>query len=289
MRDRVAGPCHESLRPTGDAWDRFEHALAQHLRRPGAVGAMEFSAPFDSIGDQARCRVQLAGDGSLAWVTFRPSGESLTEQMVTRASPATVGSIAPAVVGACRDLLAVPHPQLLTLRCRGPVSRHAERLGLTRSDSVPIGIDPADDTSPVDVAVEVNGPEDVRERFAAIVERVTEHVTVVDDDGDLVFDHAGQTIHISFTADLPSARLWAWVVRGVRSRSDTAMELATLNREEEWTSWILDGRHVMQRTTVPVGPFLPRHTQFHVEHFLCTFASTRGGIAARLRPGGTRP
>jgi hypothetical protein len=73
-------------------------------------------------------------------------------------------------------------------------------------------------------------------------------------------------------------------VRGVRSRSDAAVELARLNLDHDRTSWILDGRHVLQRTTVPVAPLLPRHAQAALEHFLFTFSSTRDAIAARLGP-----
>lgn len=245
---------------------------------------MEFSAPPDSTGEQARCTVQLADDGSLAWVTFRSAHHLLTEEMVFRTSPVEAAAVARSVSEACRDRLAVPHPQLLTLRCQGPVGQHVEKLGLTRSGSIPIGNDPADYPNPIDVAVEVTDAEDVRERFATIVERVTGNVTIVDNTGDLVFDHAGHPIHVTFTEEAPSARLWAWVARGVNSRADTALELARLNRDEEWIMWVLDGRHVMQRSTLAVSPFLPRHIQFQLEHYLYTFADTRDAIAARLRP-----
>ena len=285
MRDRLHGPDSASLRPVDGPWDRFERALAVHLRRPGVAGAMEFSAPTDSTGRRARCVLHLPGDASPAWVSYRSSHHVVAEQLVlTQGPPPASAPLARAVVEACRDRLAVPHPQLLTLRCEGPVRRGAERLALVRSGAVPIGSDPADYPDPVDVAVEVTDHEDVRERFDAIIERVTGRTTIVDDDGDLVFDHVGHPVHVSFGEDEPSARIWAWVVRGVRSRGDAAIELARLNREEEWTSWVLDGRHVLQRTTLSVGPFLPRHVQFSLERFLFAFATTHDGIAARLGP-----
>lgn len=286
MRDRFHGPGSASLRPVDDPWHGFELALAVHLQRPGAVGAMEFSAPTDPTGQQARCVVQLPGDASPAWVSYRSADRAVAEQLLlTQDPPAASAQLARTVVDACRDRLSVPHPHLLTLRCEGPVGRGAGGLSLIRSDSVPVGSDPADYPNPVDVAVEVTDHEDVRERFDAIIERVTGRPTIVDDNGDLVFDHVGHPVHVSFAEDEPSARIWAWVVRGVRSRSETAMELARLNRDEEWTSWVLEGRHVMQRTSLTAGPFLPRHVQFSLERFLFTFATSRDSIAARLGPG----
>ena len=44
MRDQLSGPGSAPLRPAEDPWDGFETTLAGHLRRPGAVGAMEFTA-----------------------------------------------------------------------------------------------------------------------------------------------------------------------------------------------------------------------------------------------------
>lgn len=284
MRERLPGPGDAPLRPASDPWVGFERALALHLRRPGAIGAMEFTAPTESPGHRARCVIHLPGDTAPAWVSVRAADHLLTEELRARGPVTAPGRLARVVVEACRDRVGVPHPHLLTLRCEGPVGRDVERLGLTRSDSVPVGSDPADFPDPVDVAVEVTDHEDVRERFGAVIERVTGRPTIVDDDGDLVFDHVGHPVHVSCAEDAPSARIWAWVVRGVRSRTGTAVELATLNRDEEWTSWVLDGRHVMQRTTLSVGPFLPRHVQFSLEHFLLTFATTRAGIASRLGP-----
>lgn len=284
MRDQLSGPGSTSLRRAEDPWDSFETTLAGHLRRSESVGAMEFSAPSDASGARGRCVVQLAPVGATSWVTLRHAGHPLTEQMVAQTSPTSPVVIARAVVETCRDRLGVPHPQLLTLRCQGTVGRNTGALRLIRADSVPIGNDPADHPNPIDVAVEVSDHEDARERFEAIVERVTGRPCVIDDGGQLVFDHVGHQISVSFTADEPYARIWAWVVRGVRSRSDAALEVARLNRDDDQTSWVLDGRHVLQRTTVPVAPLLPRHAQAALEHFLLTFATTRDAIAARLGP-----
>lgn len=284
MRDQLSGPGSVPLRPAEDPWDGFETTLAGHLRRPETAGAMEFNAPPDASGARGRCVVQLAPGRALAWVTVRYAGHPLTEMMVARTEPTDPERIARAVADACRDLLRVPHPQLLTLRCQGTVGRHTGPLRLLRSDSVPIGNDPADYPNPIDIAVEVSDHEDVRDRFEVIVERVTGRPCVVDDGGDLVFDHVGHRIHVSCPEDDPYARIWAWVVRGVRSRSDAALEVARLNLDDDRTSWVLDGRHVRQRTTLPVAPLLPRHAQAALEHFLYTFSTTRDPIAAKLAP-----
>lgn len=283
MRDELSGPGSVSLRRAEDPWHGFEQTLSSYLRRSERVGAMEFSAPSESTAGQGRCLVRLAADGA-AWVSLRRAGSTLTEEMITCSDPADPARLGRAVTDACRDRLGIPHPQLVTLRCEGPVGRRAEALGLIGSDAVPVGQDPADDPSPIDVAVEVDGHEDARERYESLVERVTGRPCVVDDDGRLVFDHVGHRVHIEFTEDLPYARIWAWVVRGVRSRSEAALEIAGLNNQNELTTWVLEGRHVRQRTTVPVAPFLPRHAQAALENFLFAFASTRAGVAAKLGP-----
>ncbi|MBM7230824.1 hypothetical protein JTP68_09935 [Dietzia cinnamea] len=284
MQDHRLGPGSASLRPAGDPWHDFEHTLTGHLRRPGAVGAMQFRAPSQPSGGQGRCTVQLAAGGAVAWVTARPAGHDLVEEMIAHTAPTAPAPIARAVVDACRDRLGVPHPQLLTLRSEGTVGRYTGALRLIRSDSVPVGRDPADYPNPIDVAVEVEDHVDARERYEAIIEQVTGRPCVVDELGHLVFDHVGHRMHVSFTEDEPFARIWAWVVRGVRSRAEAALEIARLNLDDDLTSWALDGRHVMQRTTVPVAPFLPRHAQHALEHFLLTYAATRGQVAARLGP-----
>ena len=244
---------------------------------------MEFSAPTNSAGDQTRILVQLAPDGS-GWASLRRSGASLLEDTLVRTAPADPGRLAHAVVETSRDVLGIPHPQLLTLRGEGPVGRNTGSLGLVRTGAVAHGQDPADYPSEIDVAVEVADHVDARERYEALVERVTGRPCVVDDDGDIVFDHVGHRIHIEFTEDVPFARIWAWVVRGVRSRSEAALEIARLNAEDDLTAWVLDGRHVFQRTTVPVAPFLPRHAQSALEHFLYTFACSRDAVAHKLGP-----
>ncbi len=244
---------------------------------------MEFSAPTDPTGGRARCLVQLAADGS-AWVTLRRSGAALAEELLVRTDPADPARLALTVVETCRDRLGIPHPELLTLRCEGPAGRQTATLGLVHTDAVAHGQDPADYPSAIDVAVEVADHEDAREQYEVLVERVTGRPCVVDDDGDIVFDHVGHRIHIEFTEDVPYARLWAWVVRGVRSRSEAALEIARLNGENDLTAWVLDGRHVFQRTVVPVAPFLPRHAQAALEHFLYTFACSRDAVAHTLGP-----
>ena len=49
--------------------------------------------------------------------------------------------------------------------------RYTGALRLIRSDSVPVGRDPADYPNPIDVAVEVEDHVDARERYAAIIEQ----------------------------------------------------------------------------------------------------------------------
>lgn len=283
MRDHTSGSGSLSPGREVDPWAEFQELLARLLRRRGTHGAMEFSVPDGPSAGQSRCLVRLDVSGP-AWVTLCRAGESLQEELFVWTDPAEPGRLAHAITAACRDQLGVPHPQLLTLRAEGPIAGHTGPLRLIRSDSVPVGMDPADYPNPVDVAVEVVDHEDARQRYEALVERVTGRPCLIDDDGDLVFDHVGHRMHIGFTEDTPFARIWAWVVRGVRSRSEAALEVARLNGEDDLTTWVLDGRHILQRTTVPVAPFLPRHAQAALEHFLFTYASTCDSIAARLGP-----
>lgn len=281
-RRDLPGPDWSALGVADDPWETFEDALRRHLRRPGAVGAMRFTAPPNATGTSARCTVQITGDASQAWVTHREAGAPLCEDLVGRWSPYDPGTVARVIVGVCRDRMGLPHPELVTLRCQGFIGMDAGCLGLTTTGTLPVDDDPADADDELDTAVEVADAEDLRERFAAIVERVTGRPTVVDDDGDLVFHHVGERMHVSFSEDTPTVRMWAWVARGIRSREATAVEIARRNRDEEWTQWILVGRHVQQRTILSAGPFVPRTVQFHLERFLYTFADTRDAITRRL-------
>lgn len=283
MRDHTADSGRISPDREVDPWAGFSEALTRLLRRRGTHGALEFSAPDDPSAGQNRCRVRLDADGP-AWVILGRAGVSLVEELLVFTDPTDPDRLAHAVITACRERFGLPHPQLLTLRAEGPVASHTGPLRLIRSAAVPVGQDPADYPNPIDVAVEVDSHEDARQRYEVLVERVTGRPCVVDDDGDIVFDHVGHHMHIEFTEEDPSARIWAWVVRGVRSRSEAALEIARLNRKDDLTSWVLDGRHVLQRTTVPIAPFLPRHAQSALEHFLFTYASTRDSIAGRLGP-----
>ena len=283
MRDHTAGSDRISPGREVDPWAGFDEALTRLLRRRDMHGALEFCAPDAPSAGRNRCRVRLDPDGP-AWATLGRAGDFLVEELLLVTDPTDPGRLAHAVITACREQLGLPHPQLLTLRAEGPVASHTGPLRLIRSAAVPVGRDPADYPNPIDVAVEVDSHEDARQRYEELVERVTGRPCVVDDDGHIVFDHVGHHMHIEFTPEVPFARIWAWVVRGVRSRSEAALEIARLNREDDLTSWVLDGRHVLQRTTVPVAPFLPRHAQSALEHFLFTYASTRDSIAGRLGP-----
>ena len=191
--------------------------------------------------------VQIAADASHAWITYRRAGNDLCEDLLAQGPPSEPGPLAATVVATCRERMGVPHPQLLTLRCQGFVGQFAGSLGLPRAGAVPLGNDPA-----------------------------------VTADGDLVVDHVGRPVHVSFDEDTPTVRIRAWVVRGVRSREAAAVEIARRNRDEEWTQWVLVGRHVEQRTVLSAGPFVPRTMQFHLERFLYTFADTCEDIARRL-------
>lgn len=278
----LPGPDWSALGVADDPWEPFAEALRRHLRRPGAVGTMQFTAPRDAAGNADHCTVQIAADASHAWITYRRAGSDLCEELLAQGPPSEPGPLAVTVVATCRERMGVPHPQLLTLRCQGFVGQFASSLGLPRAGAVPLGNDPADPTDEVDTAIEVDGPEDVRDRFAEIIERVTGQEPEVTADGDLVVDHVGRPVHVSFDEDTPTVRIRAWVVRGVRSREATAIEIARRNRDEEWTQWVLVGRHVEQRTILSAGPFVPRTVQFHLERFLYTFADTCDDIARRL-------
>lgn len=242
---------------------------------------MEFSAPPDEAGASAHCTLRVSGDGRVAWVTHRRAGESLAEHLVTYAE-CDGKHLVRAIVETCRDGMRLPHPGLLTVRHDGPTRRLVDPLGLVRTGSTTVGVDCDTGPSSVDLAVDVTGPEEVRDLLTGIVERVTGRPTVRDDDEVILFDHDGRRIHLAVTADPPGARLWARTVLAVRSPREAAMHIAKLNLDEEWTQWVLDGHRILQRSTFDVAPFLPRHVQFRVEHFLHTFACTRREIASRL-------
>lgn len=288
MRDQLTGSGNAHLRHAADPWVDFRNSLTLLLRREDATGALEFSAPSQPSGGQSRCTVQLAGGASQAWVTASRAPLPLITEMVEHTAPTDPERIARAIVQTCRDRLDVPHPQVLTLHCEGAIGRHTGALRLIRTDCVPPGRDPADRLGPSAAAVDITDRADARERFETVVEQVTGRRCATDADGDLAFDHAGHRMHIDFEMDdpgvVPHARIWAWVVLRVRSRPDAALEAARLNGEDALTTWVLDGHNLLQRTTVPLAPFNPAHARDSLEHFLHTYAATRGAIASRLRP-----
>ena len=70
-------------------------------------------------------------------------------------------------------------------------------------------------------------------------------------------------------------------MQDVRSRRQTAVELAVLNRDHVWAKWTLRERAIWQQVMVPAAPFAPQHLLGMVDGFFEVLAATRDDLALR--------
>ena len=262
-----------------DEWAGFEDSLDRVLSSFGRGDVLQLSAPPGADGRSSSCVVRWARIDHLRVTAVGP-GEA--EEVVASHPADEVTRVARDVVEVCRDEFCVPTPELLTVRARGGVAGRVGLLGLTDDDGVPSGIDPIDEPSPLDVAVPIEDPLELRRRIATVVEGVTGQAPEVDPDGDLVFPHAGGYVFVTLPEGAPSIRIWSIVVRPVGSRRMAALETAVRNRSDPWTSWVLEHDALLQRTTVDAWPYVPRHLYAALHHFLVALAATRDDLMLML-------
>lgn len=205
-----------------------------------------------------------------------------------------VAQVACSVVTALRQRFGVAHPDLLTYRAWGPAAEGAAGLALCASAAVPV------DT--VDLRRSA-GQEQVlkleQEQFAdgtfqvpvshgdlgLMVGRVLREkfdAVVVDEEGDYVLPHLGQSVFVQALPEEPAVHVFARVVHGVRSRRGAAVEIDLLNRDDVWVKWTLRDRAVWQEVMVPAMPFAELHLIVLLDHFLHTMERTRDDLALRV-------
>lgn len=155
-----------------------------------------------------------------------------------------------------RNIVGVPHPQLLTHRADGPCARLSPVLGLAWTG----GPRPAPEAY-----VETD-----REVLLDIVEDALNGVYDVerDEDDDLYLEHLGQRVWVQVLPDAPAVVISTRVAHGVRSRRQAAVEVGILNRSNPWIWWQVVGRDVFQTATVEGMPFAPYHLMTTMAVFL---------------------
>ena len=262
-----------------DEWAVFEDSLYPVLRllEPGDV--LQFLAPPDAKGRSARCVIR-SGRTTPLWVTSVAVDGN--EELVASGDCDDVVSVARKIVANCIESFGVPSPALLTLRAKGAVAAHAHILGLTDDDGVPTGSDPINEDSAVDVAVNIDDPEKLRDRIASIVQQVTGDEPGLDSDDDLFFDHAGCRVYITVAADTPTVTVWSNVVPTVRCRRTAALDIALRNPRQLWTQWVLQSDSVVQRTVINAGPLVPRHVYAELGRFLYVLATRTSDLQLLL-------
>ncbi|MEK4240499.1 hypothetical protein NYE39_00590 [Janibacter sp. FSL W8-0316] len=168
-----------------------------------------------------------------------------------------------------RNIVGVPHPQLLTHRAQGPCAQLSPVLGLAWTG----GPRPAPK-----VYVETD-----REALVDIVEEALsdDYEVFRDEDDDLFVEHLGQRVWVRVLPDAPAIVISTRVTHGARSRRQAAVEVGILNRSNAWVWWQVIGRDIVQTATVEAMPFAPHHLMTTMEVFLDAMA-TRDDLALRV-------
>ena len=168
-----------------------------------------------------------------------------------------------------RNIVGVPHPQLLTHRAEGPVAQLAPVLGLAWTGGLR--------TAP-DVYAETD-----REALVDIVEEALsdDYEVFRDEDDDLYLEHLGQRVWVRVVPGAPAIEIVTRVAHGARSRRQAAVEVGILNRSNAWVRWQVIGRDIVQTATVEAMPFAPHHLMTTMEVFLDAM-KTRDDLALRV-------
>ena len=262
-----------------DPWHRFEDVMFGIVAAMQPGDELSFFAPPDEDGIAAECTVRRNSVGR-AWVSgTSPISMGALDLVAVEEDDGVVPLVREIEQFFC-ETFDVPTPDLLTMEVTGRIAGRTSGLNVPLRSAVPTGCDPADTS--LDEAVQVRDSAEIRSLFAGVVETVTGEAPIVDEDGDLAFAHAGAHVFATVRDDDPTVHLWSIVVPVVRSRRAAAVELVLRNRDDPWTHWVLRDRMVVQRTTIPAGPSVPRHMQFLLERFLLALAATHSDLQMLL-------
>ncbi|WP_084450557.1 T3SS (YopN, CesT) and YbjN peptide-binding chaperone 1 [Janibacter indicus] len=168
-----------------------------------------------------------------------------------------------------RNIVGVPHPQLLTHRAQGPCAQLAPVLGLAWTG----GPRPAPE-----VYVETD-----REALVDIVEEALsdDYEVFRDEDDDLFVEHLGQRVWVQVMRDASVIVINTRVAHGARSRRQAAVEVGIINRSNPWVRWQVIGRDIVQTAMVETMPFAPNHLMTTMAVFLNAM-KTRDDLALRV-------
>lgn len=114
----------------------------------------------------------------------------------------------------------------------------------------------------------------------ALTELRGEHVEQ-DDDGDFPLEYGGWPVCVRVRTDMPVIEIFTRVAHDVRSRRQTAVELAILNRGLPLTKFVLADRSVMMEVSLPALPFAPEHLASVLELFVGQLTGVRDDLALR--------
>jgi len=286
-------------------WTDLENSLADYLEGAASTPKhnsllLEVTGEYDdsgctpyvevfTVGGGKEFRIELSGNAHLAPM-FQLSTEKLHQleeddwQVPTGANPYRTmpSSSASAAAGAVTHLLhhtcGLSDPRLLSYQAAGPSAAGAARLGLRRSDQVPVDV--VDTTPPL--ASYAKDSDELRAMVHAAVRTYLQDEPEVDEDGDIVIRKNGRPIWVGVNENMPAVIIFSRVAENVRSRQSAALELGLLNRDHAWVSWVLRGRNVWQQLTVPATPFSPPQLRTMLHNFAHVMKRTREDLTYRV-------
>lgn len=231
-----------------------------------------YLAPAHALDDDSCGTLQMMG-----WRGRDESGSNWYVERPVRDAPI----IATMVVGALQLIFGIEHPQLLTYDAFGPHGSSADELGLIATDDVEVELA---QTQPVQLPAMLtpSGHDELTSMVTATLHSWLGMPPTIDADGDVVLTHLDQPVWVRVRQDQPAVEILARVAHGVHSRRATAAEIALLNRDHLWTTWVLRGRDVYMQLAVPAYPFAPGHLTSMLEVFLAAMSATRDDLAFRV-------
>ncbi|WP_310964548.1 T3SS (YopN, CesT) and YbjN peptide-binding chaperone 1 [Nocardioides terrisoli] len=179
--------------------------------------------------------------------------------------------VAPVAVGVLREVFGVIDPTFLEIEGANDGGAWT-RLVMSESTTTPPLLRPS-------------SREDLLIMLEPVLEALSEDGVTTDDDGDCWIRLGQAQVCFIARSDRPVIDVMAPLVHDVRSRRQTAVEVAVLNRRR-MTKFVLVGRDVLMTMTLPASPFVGEHLELIVPMFLETLDDVADDLA--LRTGGRR-
>lgn len=172
----------------------------------------------------------------------------------------------------------IADPGLLSYRAWGPAAEHVDVLGLASSDEI------TDVVSGTTVATMPRDREHLLELVGDCLAELFGEPLEQDDDDDFVIPTPHGAAYVRVRVDEPTIEVFTAVVRDIRSRRQTLVEIGILNRDAVWTKYVIRDRAVVGMLTLPARPFAAEQLSALLPMFLVGLDAVRDDLV--LRTGG---